>query len=140
MIRWAAGYFEGEGCIGIKTVGQYKYVRLALLSTDYDVLLHFREVVGIGTIKGPLTRERRKAFWVWNASRSDEVATLLRAMLPYLGARRSARVLEALPHADAVGSRSKSRDGRFTAGSDSRRSRPFVAGFDPRRGPRKVAA
>jgi hypothetical protein len=64
---WAAGLFEGEGCICCGPSG--RPVVFSLTLTDRDVLYHFLEVVGVGAIN---TRKYRmswkphyKPAWVW---------------------------------------------------------------------------
>ena len=38
--RWLAGFFDGEGSIGITVAGKYRrcILRLTLVNTDYDLL------------------------------------------------------------------------------------------------------
>lgn len=90
---WAAGLFEGEGCI--VTSGRSR--RIELGSCDEDVVRRFHEVVGVGTIyhehrENPAHRD----LWKWSCSRYSDLAPLLAAFLPYLGDRRSQRVREML--------------------------------------------
>ncbi len=98
-IEWAAGLFEGEGCIYIE---QNRYVRLVLSSTDRDVLDRFQSVFG-GSIyfhKGKAAEGRRalnhKPLWAWRMGRAADVEVVLRAILPHMGKRRSAKIHEAL--------------------------------------------
>ena len=100
-LAWAAGLFEGEGCISTYSNGQSKkaYWQLELRMTDADVVERFSQVVGVGTVYGPYTHSRHpgsKPFWQWNLRKRDEVCVVLRQMLPYLGERRSTRAREAI--------------------------------------------
>jgi hypothetical protein len=92
-IAWAAGLFEGEGCI-TQSSGQSV---LRLNSTDLDVLERFHAAVGRGEIYGPYenrpSRFRRKPFWVWVCPRSDAV-DVIAELGPWLGSRRLARARE----------------------------------------------
>lgn len=93
---WAAGLFEGEGCIRHSRGTSCR--RLALNMTDLDVLQTFQAVVGAGSL-----RERKqnvpkhwKRSWAWNCSTWSEVERIGRRMLPYLHARRRAKMQELL--------------------------------------------
>jgi hypothetical protein len=108
-IEWAAGLFEGEGCIQCRP-----YVRpdrqredtrrtLSLSSTDLDVLENFHEAVGyIGRITGPKLKPGRKPIWRWTCSSWNQAAPLLTEMLPYLGKRRRRRAKVFLSHSPAA--------------------------------------
>jgi hypothetical protein len=94
-LAWAAGLFEGEGCIGFsKTVGQWQ---LIVASTDEDVLQRLLEVTGCGTLRGPLERGH-KPYWIWSVSRRTHVYALLVALYPWLGQRRQERARECLEY------------------------------------------
>jgi hypothetical protein len=92
-LTWAAGLFEGEGYIGLR---DGKYARMTLGMTDEDVVRRFHLVVGVGSVRGPDLRHNKKPFWWWDLSCNDEVRTLLRKFVPWLGARRTAKALDVL--------------------------------------------
>jgi len=102
-LAWAAGLFEGEGCIALSrpaaTRPQVQW-NLVLASTDLDVLERLQTVVGMGQISGPRDRGH-KLHWVWCVSRREHVRLLLEAMLPWLGSRRRARAEECLAFFEA---------------------------------------
>lgn len=81
---WAVGYFEGEGYIDTKRP------RLVVGSTDRDALEQFVEIVGVGKVMGPYHdgNPKHKPHYRWTISRWEEVAPLLRRMLPHLHSRR----------------------------------------------------
>jgi hypothetical protein len=92
-IAWAAGLFEGEGCI----THSHGLV-LRLKSTDEDVIARFCEIVGAGDIYGPYWNRYadgrlRKPYWVWVCPTRD-VARVLRSFAPWLGVRRYRRARE----------------------------------------------
>lgn len=106
-IAWAAGLFEGEGCISIKPPhghGKIPSIRLNVSMTDEDVLVRFREAVGCGGI----VRLRRpalpgkKAVYSWDIGSRAEVAKLLEAFLPWFGERRAAKARLALDECAAM--------------------------------------
>lgn len=102
-IAWAAGLFEGEGCILILDRSsddhhQIATVRLAITMTDKDILERFCEVAECGKV-GPerrYGREHHKPAYVWQISNRADAERLLLAFLPWFGERRSARAHEAL--------------------------------------------
>lgn len=96
---WAAGLFEGEGCIHPRKDG--RNVVLSLKMTDEDVVRRFALWAGCGTqitARPPATPKgtSRKATWRWQTGRREDVIRLLNLMMPYLGVRRSARAEDAL--------------------------------------------
>jgi len=100
-LSWLAGLFEGEGCIGMSNANGYgPYVRLAVDSSDRDVLELAQEIAGgVGRITEATRREespRWKTRWKWRVSDQAQAKALLTDMLPMLGLRRSERAREAL--------------------------------------------
>lgn len=90
-LAWAAGFFEGEGCVtyGGTSTG-YAYAKATIGTTDPDVLLKFQRAVGMGKIYGPYEQKnkRHKVFWVWNLHGRDKVLQLQELLWPWLGQRR----------------------------------------------------
>lgn len=96
-IAWAAGLFEGEGCITFTTGSNGKlYPILQLAMTDLDVVLRFSSVWGVGRINTTERPGSLKTMHTWRLYRTAQKRDVLRAMLPYLGERRKAKALEAL--------------------------------------------
>lgn len=98
---WAAGLFEGEGCISTgfrkeKGKGKIRTV-LAISSTDLDVLKKLQNICG-GTVIGPKIRKipNRKPVYEWRLHKFKEIAFLLEFWLPFLGERRRDKAAEAL--------------------------------------------
>lgn len=104
-VAWAAGLFEGEGCVFLQHTGArirndgstcredgYWYPRLGMSQTDLDVLERFVEIVG-GVVRGPYRgKDDRKPLYHW-ASQKNAVA-VAQMLYPYLGYRRQGRMLE----------------------------------------------
>jgi hypothetical protein len=95
LVAWAAGLFEGEGCITTGSPPSYGLM-LTLSMTDEDVVLRFREAVGAGRVT-PRTRNNApkhwKDIWSWYAC-GEPAEAVLDLLLPFLGQRRSARAQE----------------------------------------------
>ena len=91
-IAWAAGLFEGEGCIYI---GKKRLI--CLISTDEDVVRRFHTIVGCGSVYlRDRTEERYKDAWRWQTGTLKEIKEVLNLFLPYFGERRKAKALELL--------------------------------------------
>lgn len=91
-IAWAAGLFEGEGCIVV-----YKAPKLGgmltINMTDLDVLQKFHGIVGSGTLRGPYRAQKvqHKPHYTWTVARWAHVEQIVHDFYPYLGQRRRAK-------------------------------------------------
>lgn len=98
-IAWAAGVFEGEGCIHIDYVKGRKYPSLGLsvTMTDEDVVQEFSLVVGVNKVYSvnPSTPSN-KLQYRWKTNKRTEVERILLLFLPHLGHRRLEKAQEAL--------------------------------------------
>lgn len=97
-VAWAAGLFEGEGCIRFcKHDRGLEYIRLSIKMTDRDVLQHFADVVG-AEVKGPYApsedKPHHKPVWSVTISKTRKSLNVLEAFWPYLGDRRRAKAQE----------------------------------------------
>jgi hypothetical protein len=91
---WAAGLFEGEGWIGMNG----GTVAIAIHMTDRDVLERFQTVLEGGHIQGPYDKgPRRRPMYQYTTGHRDIVRRACQMLLPWLGERRSARVIELSP-------------------------------------------
>ena len=100
-IVWAAGLFEGEGCIYIHPTKIY--VQLIINMTDLDVMERFVDVVGHGNLNGPKwDRKSTKPYWRSTVSKSSEVLRILKMFLPHLGIRRAEKAIEAINHLNEI--------------------------------------
>jgi hypothetical protein len=92
IIAWFTGLFEGEGSFGFSN-GRAK--RLSMVSTDKDVLMKVKELLG-GNLYSASRRgskEHWKEAYVWTITGSPAIE-LCHAMEPYLMSRRKARMKE----------------------------------------------
>jgi hypothetical protein len=108
-LAWAAGLFEGEGCIsagwdrrvGLKG-GPRSYPIATIGMTDRDVIEHFLAVMRFGRIHSQSpgsTRRERKVMWYWKTRGFEEVQATVAMLWPWLGNRRRQRAREVLKHA-----------------------------------------
>lgn len=95
-VLWAAGLFEGEGTA---TINRARTAVAQLAITDEDVVRRFHTVVGVGNLNGPYQRSaKHKPVWQWTAY-AQSARQVFELLLPHLGSRRRARVLEVLAKA-----------------------------------------
>ncbi|AWY05721.1 HNH endonuclease [Microbacterium phage Gretchen] len=88
---WLAGLLEGEGAFDLH---RQRYPRIRLQMTDRDVVARAATLMGT-TVRASL--KRPPASTTWNAEVSGErAATIMAALLPYMGARRSRRIGDTL--------------------------------------------
>jgi hypothetical protein len=99
-VEWAAGLFEGEGCITRRARGDIvTSVRLQVDMTDHDVLMEFMRIVGVGNVTKVNARpggEQRYQVWRWACAARADVISVLERLLPYMGERRAAKARAAL--------------------------------------------
>jgi hypothetical protein len=93
-VAWAAGLFEGEGCI--TQVG--RQFTLAVVNTDEEVIGRFDEIVSLGQIYGPYSYElkdgfRRKPVFRWIATEYNALDAM-QLLAPWLSKRRIDRAFE----------------------------------------------
>lgn len=105
-IAWAAGLFEGEGCLCFSKKGA---AFCAVAMTDEDVVRAFSSVIGFGNVNGPYSnargfkcKKRKKPIWRWSAHGFESLQRLCDMFSPYLGQRRSARLREILSKRKAL--------------------------------------
>jgi hypothetical protein len=91
---YAAGYFDGEGCVSVlthPTKGDHT-IRLAVASGDRESLEVFSTWLG-GKVRGPAwATQKGKPIYRWYQNNRDAVDTL-RKLLPFLIAKRSQALL-----------------------------------------------
>jgi hypothetical protein len=95
---WAAGLFEGEGCVYVHNCNQktasgsrrYTYARAVISSTDLDVLKRWQRTVGVGQIykRNGLKNPRCKQEYQLSFQGYEDIAQLAKAFGPWLGKRR----------------------------------------------------
>lgn len=97
---WAAGLFEGEGCITRKKNSNRYELKINL--TDLDILEKFQEVVGCGNINQQKykSKNHHKDIWKWGIYNKADITRLLINMLPYFGNRRACTALNCLDTLD----------------------------------------
>jgi hypothetical protein len=93
-LYWLAGLLEGEGSFDLHR-GRYPRVRLGM--TDRDVVGRAATLLG-GKVRLSLKGAPAQAMWHVEVSGSKAEAAM-KAILPHMGARRSAKIATILGHA-----------------------------------------
>jgi hypothetical protein len=88
---WLAGLFEGEVCVDAHR-GKYPRVRLGM--TDRDVVARAADLMG-ANLRLALHPAPNAATWHAEVA-GERAAELMRDVLPFMGARRSAKIAEVL--------------------------------------------
>ena len=93
-IAWAAGLFEGEGCV-VYGASHRGPLRAKISSTDRDVLDMMVERTGVGAVYGPRAPNGFgvKPFYEWIVN-GRAARDFLMEILPMMGQRRAARIRE----------------------------------------------
>ncbi len=98
-----AGLLEGEGCffsITYKTenYGPYTYARVTVCMTDRDILERLQQVTGIGRLEKSRARAnpKHKPISQWIVCKNQDAIDLMKAVYPWMGQRRRARIDEVL--------------------------------------------
>lgn len=97
-VAWAAGLFEGEGCITLS--GASRSPRLKISMTDADVVLRFARIVGGGNLaEQRFTNPKYKTQLCWYTGKKSEVIRVLNMLMHFFGERRLNRAAEVLARA-----------------------------------------
>lgn len=96
-LAWAAGLFEGEGCLSVskKTGKQFVNIQIGLHERDKDVLEKLALILG-GKVLGPYKPQKNATggMVVWMRSQKEDVYAICAALFPFLGLRRQEKMLE----------------------------------------------
>lgn len=105
-LYWAAGFFDGEGYIGVTTQRSkgYEHHRIAcsIAQTTLEPLQRFQLAVKAGSIYGPYdyakkaNNTNKKIYWQFNSANTDESIRILNRLSPYLTAPKLVQFQTAL--------------------------------------------
>ena len=96
-IEWAAGIFEGEGCLTYNTSGKAWVMKMKM--TDFDVMEDFYTTIGeIGRFyrnrKSPHMKDNHKPYHDWQLNKKDYIFELAVLFYPYMYERRREKFRE----------------------------------------------
>jgi len=90
-LAWAAGFFDGEGYIGM-AIGKYGVqFHVVAAQTEKSVMERFGQIVGGGNVY--LQKNHRKSnwrpLWTWSTGKKTDAVHALKSLLPYLYTKKS---------------------------------------------------
>lgn len=101
-LAWAAGLFEGEGCISVSGKGPSLAPSCCLGMTDEDIVRKFHRIIGKGSVlvRKPVPRAdgtgHYKAICAWRTAGFRSTQYVIALLWNWLGARRRQRAAEIL--------------------------------------------
>ncbi|OLC54315.1 MAG: hypothetical protein AUH85_12000 [Chloroflexi bacterium 13_1_40CM_4_68_4] len=101
-LAWAAGFFDGEGWANAtgsrRRRAKQPQAKINQASADVvpEVLVRFRDAVGVGRIGGPELKENRQPLYRWVASSRGYIARTFDLLRPWLGVVKRAEFARAL--------------------------------------------
>lgn len=97
-LAWAAGFFDGEGWVGIKKRKDARRSHLGVFipQVDREVLDRFAMAVGVGKVYEPTKRpEGWKPQWRYVLHGEDAIRSVYKLLSPYLGSVKRRQFEEA---------------------------------------------
>jgi len=100
-LAWAAGFFDGDGWVALVRFGRRSKRRpMARINQGSesgvpDVLVRFRDAVGVGRIRGPKIEAGRQPLYSWVASSRADVVRAGTLIGPWLSAAKRAQFTSA---------------------------------------------
>jgi hypothetical protein len=85
---WAAGFFDGEGCVSIQRQKRHTCLRIVMVQKDIRPIQRFREVFDLHQKFDIVSRPDRKHTYYRLTVSGAQAADVLRKMLPYLALKR----------------------------------------------------
>jgi len=95
VLAWAAG-FDGEGWAAAKERGVQARINQAGPDGIPEVLLKFREIVGVGRIKGPVLEEGKQPLYFWEATSLPDLTRVADLIGPWMCPAKRAEFESAL--------------------------------------------
>lgn len=85
-IIYAAGYFDGEGCIWVGRSGTIFTLGIGIQSGDLESLLLFSDIFG-GKVRSSKSESSKKNIWDWRRT-GHSALVILRSLSPFLIAKK----------------------------------------------------
>ncbi len=104
-LAWAAGFFDGEGCVRFRKATKrdwpYRQLTINISQTHTDVLKRFQAAVGCGSVTGPYKQKNPNAqpFYHFNTGSFVDGIKIFKLLKPYLSATKLAQFEAALSEA-----------------------------------------
>lgn len=100
-LAWAAGFFEGEGCVRAAQDKQNKSLwegrtYFDVSQSDREMLDRFQRIFGCGKVYGPYSKPNRLPYYRFFVVNFEQVQMLVILLWPWLSQRRRAQATLAL--------------------------------------------
>ncbi len=95
---WAAGLFEGEGCVSIyqRKSGSFRLQpKITLGMTDFSAVKQFADIIGVGNISSAILPSG-KTIYRWQCASWELVEYVFSLLGPWLHERRTSRFREVM--------------------------------------------
>jgi hypothetical protein len=86
-LAWAAGFYDGEGCMSCAKCRDSHQVYIAIAQKDIRPLLKFQAIFGVGKIRprfGNSSFKEKAWINIWRTDNFTEVKRIYNLMKPYL--------------------------------------------------------
>lgn len=106
-VAWIAGIVEGEGSLGVypdKRDGSKRFV-LTVTMTDKDIIDRLSRLTGMGSLHSRTRKLGKKRQYTWTVGAMDDVYSLVVAILPWLGQRRTEQATNLIREREAYTAR-----------------------------------
>lgn len=93
-LAWAAGLYDGEGCVSSTGTGAQAVVGQSSSSDEApEVLVRFQRAVGAGKINGPYLRPNRRPHYRWTLGRRADVIDFYAKLWPFLSGPKKTQAI-----------------------------------------------
>lgn len=92
-IIWLAGLFEGEGYVLFPGKNE---VNIGIKMNDQDVIEKIHQIFGGSIYHYDREDPRHSDYWVWSLRKREEVKIIIERILPWMGERRTTKMIEGL--------------------------------------------
>jgi hypothetical protein len=131
-VGWLAGIIEGEGWF---VTNQSTGPLVCVAMTDYDVVRRLQEVTGVGRLNERVPSYKgAKNQLQWLVGHRSEVEDICHLILPFMGERRSMRILEVLSFVEDLNAAAEYRRKFFACGHPATPENIYVVGRSTRSG------
>jgi len=93
---WAAGFLEADGAFYVTRTRGVLRGRIQCRSSDREVLLRVRRILGGGRINGPYDSadgsRGKKLTWLFQVNRQNDVRRIASCLKPHMSARRQNQI------------------------------------------------
>lgn len=106
---WLAGFFEGEGSVGVYnnqprlSIGQHY--------RSVDTLERVLEITGVGAIHGPYRVDSGSPICGYQVTKLHDVYSMIKVIYPYLLTRRQAQCDEVIEYIEQMNKFKKDQNG-----------------------------